>query len=1027
MNHFYSNLKLFLFAVLAGVGVSAWGDEVTDVLNQSVTGVTGTSYTDFSGKTATSMAVYAGQCAGDKSSIQLRSNNSNSGVISTTSGGKLKKVVVTWNGSTNGARELNIYGSNTAYSAATDLYNASTQGTLLGTLKCEDATEGVSTLDVDGDYTFIGFRSKSGAMYLTSVEITWVTGSVPPSVAKPTLPASTSFVASMEVAISAAEGAKIYYTLDGTDPTTESFVYTEALTITETTTVKAIAVLNELTSAVAVATYTALTKSTIAEAQAAEVGTTVYVEGVIVASAANGAVLYDGTDYLYYYNTSNALTVGQNVRMVGALASYGGAKQLTNAATVTVLGTEEVTHPAAVALDGAAFDAVKTAGVATRQFVTFKGTLAISGNYYNVTIDGAAEAMGSIVKPSEDLSALDGKKVVVTGYLMYVNNKYVYVVATSVKEKPVIVNADFSSTEGWTAVKSTQYFDLGNGLIGTYKVRSEMSAATVDETHLATEYCFGFECRWQTNYAAYTQTTDKMKAGAYILSYDVENVNDNTTSAAYENRFSVTVGETVYSDNSTEWMNAKSAWTTHAVPFLLDADGTATISLGYGTGSNNFGLANTPALYVSHLKLTGISLEEYWKALLLEEINAAKAIDVTTNVGTAAFQHPASLATALTTALTTAEGVYNNSEATVEAIKGAITDLQAAEATFTGAELNAPAEGQLFNVALASGEWTYKKNNVTYTLNEEAMTYLANDRGDAGLYNIQYKEVANSNLAQAFTFTKVEGNNYKMSQIDADGNVRYICTGVPYGGNTAQIRTTTDVDQALVVTVIPTATEGKWNLRNTEANQYIGAQDAGVYTVNSHIDFSIVETTKATVAINTTEAGWGTVMLPFAVAALPEGVKAYTCAAVDGTTLTLAEVTALAANKPYIIEGAWNETLSGAAQGIQTTYTEGLLTGVYTETPAENGTYILQNHAGEVAFYLVNNSVLEKVPNVPANHAYLTVAGGVKAFYLGEATAIEKVMAGAAAGEIYDLAGRKVSRMVKGNAYIIGGRKVVVK
>ena len=64
-----------------------------------------------------------------------------------------------------------------------------------------------------------------------------------------------------------------------------------------------------------------------------------------------------------------------------------------------------------------------------------------------------------------------------------------------------------------------------------------------------------------------------------------------------------------------------------------------------------------------------------------------------------------------------------------------------------------------------------------------------------------------------------------------------------------------------------------------------------------------------------------------------------------------------------------------------------------------------------------------------ANHAYLTApSAGVKAFYLGEvATAIEKVMAGAAAGEIYDLAGRKVSRMVKGNAYIVGGRKVVIK
>ncbi|MBR0273600.1 MAG: chitobiase/beta-hexosaminidase C-terminal domain-containing protein, partial [Bacteroidaceae bacterium] len=175
-------------------------------------------------------------------------------------------------------------------------------------------------------------------------------------VAKPVLPSSTSFVGSIEVAITAAEGATIYYTLDGTDPTTESTVYSEALTITETTTVKAIAVVNEVASAPAEATYTALAKSTIAEAQAAAAGTTVYVEGVIVASAANGAVLYDGTDYLYYYNNANALVVGQKVRMVGTLATYGGAKQLPNSTTITELGTEAVAHPAATALDGAAFD-----------------------------------------------------------------------------------------------------------------------------------------------------------------------------------------------------------------------------------------------------------------------------------------------------------------------------------------------------------------------------------------------------------------------------------------------------------------------------------------------------------------------------------------------------------------------------------------------------------------------------------------------------------------------------------------------
>lgn len=147
---------------------------VTDTLNRVLTGVTGTSYTAWSGKTALSTAVYAGNSAGGNESIQLRSNNSNSGIVTTTSGGKVKKVVVTWNSNTAVGRTLNIYGKNTAYAAATDLYDDSTQGTLLGTIVYGTSTE----LVIEGDYEYIGMHSNSGAMYLAEIQITWDTSNV---------------------------------------------------------------------------------------------------------------------------------------------------------------------------------------------------------------------------------------------------------------------------------------------------------------------------------------------------------------------------------------------------------------------------------------------------------------------------------------------------------------------------------------------------------------------------------------------------------------------------------------------------------------------------------------------------------------------------------------------------------------------------------------------------------------------------------------------------------------------------------
>ena len=144
-----------------------------DELTRATTGISdgSTTYSNWSGKTASSDAVYAGNSAGGNNAIQLRSNNSNSGIVTTASGGKVAKVTVTWNSNTSSGRTINIYGKNSAYSNASDLYNNSNQGTLLGTIVNGTSTE----LSVSGDYEYIGIRSNSGALYLDKITITWST------------------------------------------------------------------------------------------------------------------------------------------------------------------------------------------------------------------------------------------------------------------------------------------------------------------------------------------------------------------------------------------------------------------------------------------------------------------------------------------------------------------------------------------------------------------------------------------------------------------------------------------------------------------------------------------------------------------------------------------------------------------------------------------------------------------------------------------------------------------------------------
>lgn len=157
-----------VFALASGEGGLS---EVVDVLDRALTGVEGTNYASWADVSATSDAVYAGQSAGGNEAIQLRSNNSNSGVISTTSGGKLAKVTVTWNSNTAAGRTLNVYGSNSAYTAPTDLYGDAS-GEKLGTIVSGTSTE----LVIEGDYAYVGLRSASGAMYLDEIQITWTSG-----------------------------------------------------------------------------------------------------------------------------------------------------------------------------------------------------------------------------------------------------------------------------------------------------------------------------------------------------------------------------------------------------------------------------------------------------------------------------------------------------------------------------------------------------------------------------------------------------------------------------------------------------------------------------------------------------------------------------------------------------------------------------------------------------------------------------------------------------------------------------------
>ncbi|MBR2368293.1 MAG: starch-binding protein [Alistipes sp.] len=143
----------------------------TDTLTSDMFTATSTTYTEFSNVAGNNGAVYAGKSSKSQNGgyIQLRSSKSEDGIVTTASGGKVKKVVVEWDdANTTDGRTLDVYVSNTAYTSATELY-----GTVVGE-KVGGIVKGTSTeLVIDGDYNYVGLRSNNGAMYIKSITITY--------------------------------------------------------------------------------------------------------------------------------------------------------------------------------------------------------------------------------------------------------------------------------------------------------------------------------------------------------------------------------------------------------------------------------------------------------------------------------------------------------------------------------------------------------------------------------------------------------------------------------------------------------------------------------------------------------------------------------------------------------------------------------------------------------------------------------------------------------------------------------------
>ena len=321
--------------------------------------------------------------------------------------------------------------------------------------------------------------------------------------------------------------------------------------------------------------------STVAEVVTAGVQDNASTSGTVVATYSRGFLISDGTGYiLTYLGSDSGLAIGDVVTVSGATSMYAGLLQFASGSTFEKTGTAEFTQPEPEVLDGAAMDAYLDAPYI--KYVQYTGTLGINGYYYNVTIDGASKAVGSIAYAPEGLvdASLDGKKIIVTGYTigqnkdMYVNTMGINVVAAEeeggneggneggddvvVTEGNLVENASF---EKWEEDKPANWTGVGHN-------------ATISKSSDAKSGSYAIEVVGAGGNKRLASQSYTLKAGTYKYSVNVKQTGDaagmfrlgyiKLTDGAIANTNTDYIYITEAASVSSEWAEASCEFTLNA-------------------------------------------------------------------------------------------------------------------------------------------------------------------------------------------------------------------------------------------------------------------------------------------------------------------------------------------------------------------------------------------------------------------------------------------------------------------------------
>lgn len=157
-------------------------ETATDELTATILNVSTNGYKKFATKTLSSGASYDGAAyvgtGKSQKGIQIRTKVDKglyTGIITSASGGTIKSITINFNSSN--AQSLEIYGKNTAYTTAKDLFG-SAAGELI---KNVPNSKTAVTITPNKAYKFIGFKSNDGTNYIDKITIVWEKAATTPA------------------------------------------------------------------------------------------------------------------------------------------------------------------------------------------------------------------------------------------------------------------------------------------------------------------------------------------------------------------------------------------------------------------------------------------------------------------------------------------------------------------------------------------------------------------------------------------------------------------------------------------------------------------------------------------------------------------------------------------------------------------------------------------------------------------------------------------------------------------------------